>query len=64
MAFVRFMLVMVPVVLFINGFTNGDWLDASLFALSVAVGLTPEMLPMIVTTSLAKGSLAMAKEKL
>lgn len=57
------MLVMVPVVLFINGFTNGDWLDASLFALSVAVGLTPEMLPMIVTTSLAKGSLAMAKEK-
>lgn len=60
---IRFMLVMVPVVLFINGFTNGDWLDASLFALSVAVGLTPEMLPMIVTTSLAKGSLAMAKEK-
>ena len=55
---IRFMLVMVPVVLFINGFTNGDWLDASLFALSVAVGLTPEMLPMIVTTSLAKGSLA------
>ena len=39
---IRFMLVMVPVVLFINGFTNGDWLDASLFALSVAVGLTPE----------------------
>ena len=60
---IRFMLVMVPVVLFINGLTNGDWLDASLFALSVAVGLTPEMLPMIVTTSLAKGSLAMAKEK-
>ena len=60
---IRFMLVMVPVVLFLNGFTKGDWLDAMLFALSIAVGLTPEMLPMIVTTCLAKGSVAMAKEK-
>lgn len=60
---IRFMLVMVPVVLFLNGFTKGDWLDALLFALSIAVGLTPEMLPMIVTTCLAKGSVAMAKEK-
>ena len=52
---IRFMLVMVPVVLFINGFTKGDWMNAALFAISVAVGLTPEMLPMIVTTCLAKG---------
>ena len=60
---IRFMLVMVPVVLFVNGFTKGDWMDASLFALSVAVGLTPEMLPMIVTTCLAKGAVAMSREK-
>ena len=51
---IRFMLVMVPIVFFINGFTKGDWMGALLFAVSVAVGLTPEMLPMIVTTSLAK----------
>lgn len=60
---IRFMLIMVPVVLFINGFTKGDWMDASLFAVSIAVGLTPEMLPMIVTTCLAKGAVAMSKEK-
>lgn len=60
---IRFMMLMVPVVLFVNGFTKGDWLQALLFALSVAVGLTPEMLPMIVTTNLAKGAVAMAKKK-
>ncbi|HKM03503.1 MAG TPA: magnesium-translocating P-type ATPase [Lachnospiraceae bacterium] len=60
---IRFMLVMVPIVLFINGFTKGDWMSASLFAISVAVGLTPEMLPMIVTTCLAKGAVSMSKEK-
>jgi len=60
---IRFMMFMVPVVLFINGFTKGDWFQAFLFALSVAVGLTPEMLPMIVTTNLAKGAVAMAKKK-
>jgi Mg2+-importing ATPase len=60
---IRFMLVMVPVVLFINGFTKGDWLGALLFAISVAVGLTPEMLPMIVTTCLAKGAVAMSQKK-
>lgn len=43
--------------------TKGSWLNALLFAISIAVGLTPEMLPMIVTTSLAKGSVAMSKEK-
>lgn len=60
---IRFMLVMVPVVLFVNGFTKGDWIEALLFAISVAVGLTPEMLPMIVTTNLAKGAVAMSKKK-
>ncbi|MDD2981320.1 MAG: magnesium-translocating P-type ATPase [Hespellia sp.] len=60
---IRFMLVMVPVVLFINGFTKGDWLQAFLFAISIAVGLTPEMLPMIVTTCLAKGAVAMSRKK-
>ncbi|KNC07304.1 magnesium ABC transporter ATPase [Pantoea sp. RIT-PI-b] len=60
---IRFMLVMVPVVLLINGFTKGDWLDASLFALAVAVGLTPEMLPMIVSSNLAKGAIAMSRRK-
>ncbi|WP_100488426.1 magnesium-translocating P-type ATPase [Sporolactobacillus pectinivorans] len=60
---IRFMMCMVPVVLFVNGFTKGDWFEAFLFALSVAVGLTPEMLPMIVTTNLAKGAVAMAKKK-
>ena len=60
---IRFMLIMVPVVLFVNGFTKGDWTKALLFAISIAVGLTPEMLPMIVTTSLAKGATAMSKHK-
>ncbi|MDO5849033.1 MAG: magnesium-translocating P-type ATPase [Methanobrevibacter sp.] len=60
---IRFMLIMVPVVFFINGFTKGDWLQAFLFAISIAVGLTPEMLPMIVTTCLAKGAVAMSKKK-
>lgn len=60
---IRFMLIMVPIVLFVNGFTKGDWMDAVLFALSIAVGLTPEMLPMIVTTCLAKGAVSMSKEK-
>ncbi|MBP6862655.1 MAG: magnesium-translocating P-type ATPase [Neisseriaceae bacterium] len=60
---IRFMLVMVPVVLLINGLTKGDWTEVFLFALAVAVGLTPEMLPMIVSTNLAKGAMAMAKNK-
>ena len=60
---IRFMLVMVPLVFFINGITKGDWLAAFLFGISVAVGLTPEMLPMIVTTCLAKGAMSMGREK-
>ena len=60
---IRFMLIMAPVVLFINGFTKGDWVQALLFAISVDVGLTPEMLPMIVTACLAKGAVVMSREK-
>ncbi|MCD7728712.1 MAG: magnesium-translocating P-type ATPase [Clostridia bacterium] len=60
---IRFMLIMVPVVFVINGITKGDWLSAFLFGISIAVGLTPEMLPMIVTTCLAKGAVSMSKEK-
>ncbi|HEY0200625.1 MAG TPA: magnesium-translocating P-type ATPase, partial [Burkholderiaceae bacterium] len=60
---IRFALVMVPIVLLVNGFTKGDWMEAFLFALSVAVGLTPEMLPMIVTSTLAKGAVQLSKRK-
>jgi len=60
---IRFMLVMVPIVLLINGFTKGSWIQAFLFAISVAVGLTPEMLPMIVSANLAKGAVSMSKQK-
>ena len=60
---IRFMLVMVPLVFFINGITKGDWLNAFLFGISIAVGLTPEMLPMIVTTCLAKGAVSMSKSR-
>ncbi len=60
---IRFMLVMVPFVFLVNGLTKGDWFEAFLFAISVAVGLTPEMLPMIVTSNLAKGAVKMARSK-
>lgn len=60
---IRFMLVMTCAVFFIVGMTKGNWSEALLFALSIAVGLTPEMLPMIVTVNLAKGALAMAAKK-
>ncbi len=60
---IRFMAVMVPSVFVINGLTKGDWLEALMFALAVAVGLTPEMLPMIVTVNLAKGALAMSRKR-
>ena len=58
-----FILVMVPLVFVINGLTKGDWFEALLFAVAVAVGLTPEMLPMIVTVNLAKGALAMSPQE-
>jgi Mg2+-importing ATPase len=60
---IRFMLVMAPAVFLINGLTKHDWLQALLFSVAVAVGLTPEMLPMIVTVNLAKGALAMSKKR-
>lgn len=60
--FIKFMALMAPTVIVINGLTKGDWLEALLFGLSVAVGLTPEMLPMIVTTNLVKGASRMAKK--
>ena len=55
--------IMVPLVFLINGLSKGNWFEALLFAVAVAVGLTPEMLPMIVTVNLAKGAMAMAKKK-
>jgi P-type Mg2+ transporter len=60
---IRFIAVMVPTVFLINGLSKHDWVEAFLFALAVAVGLTPEMLPMIVTVNLSKGALAMARKK-
>ena len=58
-----FMMVMVPTVFFINGLMKHNWKDAFFFAMAVAVGLTPEMLPMIVSVCLSKGALAMSKKK-
>ena len=60
---IRFILVMTPIVFLINGVTKHNWLEALLFAVSVAVGLTPEMLPMVVTANLAKGAVVMARRK-
>lgn len=60
MLLIRFMALMAPTVIIINGFTKGDWTQALLFGLSVAVGLTPQMLPMIVTTNLVRGAKKMA----
>ena len=60
---IRFAAVMVPIVLLVNGLTKGNWLEAFLFALSVAVGLTPEMLPMIVTSTLARGAVRLSRQK-
>jgi P-type Mg2+ transporter len=61
--FIRFMLLLVPVVLLLNGFTKGDWASALLFALSVAVGLTPEMLPVVIAANLTRGAVSMARNK-
>ena len=60
---IQLMAVMVPLVFFINGFTKHDWKGAFFFAMAVAVGLTPEMLPMIVSVCLSKGALAMSRKK-
>jgi len=60
---IRFMLVMVPIIFITNGVTKGDWTSALLFAVTMAVGLTPEMLPMIMTSTLARGAVSMAKHQ-
>jgi Mg2+-importing ATPase len=60
---IGFMAIMVPLVFLFNGLSKGNWLEAFLFALAVAVGLTPEMLPMIVTVNLSKGAIAMSRKK-
>ncbi len=60
---IRFILVMIPIVFFMNGIFKGNWQESFLFAIAVAVGLTPEMLPMVVTANLAKGAVAMSKHK-
>ncbi len=60
---IRFMMIMVPIVVLANGLSKGNWLEASLFGLAVAVGLTPEMLPMIVSVNLSAGALAMSRKK-
>jgi len=60
---IQFMLVMVPIVFLVNGLIKGDWIEALLFSIAVAVGLTPEMLPVIVTATLAKGAISMSKHK-
>jgi P-type Mg2+ transporter len=61
--FIRFVLLLVPVVLLLNGFTKGDWAPAFLFALSVAVGLTPEMLPVVIAANLTRGAISMVRNK-
>lgn len=60
---IKFMVVMVPIILAINLFTKGDWWDSLIFAITIAVGLTPEMLPVIMTSTLAKGAVDMSKKK-
>ncbi|MGG2066110.1 magnesium-translocating P-type ATPase [Bacillus sp. S14(2024)] len=60
---IKFMLIMTPIVFFINGISKGNWNEAFFFAIAVAVGLTPEMLPMIVTANLARGAVKMSKKK-
>lgn len=61
---IRFMLVMVPIVFLVNGITKKDWIAAFLFSISIAVGLTPEMLPTLVSTNLAKGAISLSKRKI
>ncbi|EEM05968.1 Magnesium-transporting ATPase, P-type 1 [Bacillus pseudomycoides] len=60
---IKFMLIMTPIVFFINGISKGDWKEAFSFVIAMAVGLTPEMLPMIVTANLARGAVKMSKKK-
>jgi Mg2+-importing ATPase len=59
---IKFIFILAPIVFLINGFVKGDWWQALFFAIAIAVGLTPEMLPMIVTVNLSKGAMSMAKK--
>ena len=60
---IKFMVVMIPIILIVNIVTKGDWWESLLFAITIAVGLTPEMLPVIMTSTLAKGAVEMSKKK-
>ena len=60
---IKFMVVMIPIILAINLFTKSDWLESLIFAITIAVGLTPEMLPVIMTSTMAKGAIEMSKKK-
>ena len=60
---IRFMIIMLPIILAINIFTKGEWWNSIIFAITIAVGLTPEMLPVIMTTTMAKGAVEMSKKK-
>lgn len=60
---IRFMLIMVPIILIVNLFTKADWWSSLIFAITIAVGLTPEMLPVIMTSTMAKGAVDMSKKK-
>lgn len=60
---IKFMVVMVPIILIINLYTKGNWWESLIFAITIAVGLTPEMLPVIMTSTLAKGAVNMSKKK-
>ncbi|WP_194918882.1 magnesium-translocating P-type ATPase, partial [Catenulispora rubra] len=59
----RFMLVLAPLVFVVSGVASGSWHRAFLFSVAVAVGITPEMLPVVVTTTLARGAVAMARRR-
>lgn len=60
---IRFMMIMVPIIFLVNLFTKDSWIESLLFGITIAVGLTPEMLPVIMTSTLAKGAVAMSKKK-
>ena len=60
---IKFMVVMIPIILIVNIVTKGDWWESLLFTITIAVGLTPEMLPVIMTSTLAKGAVEMSKKK-
>lgn len=60
---IKFMIIMIPIIFFVNLYTKNNWLDSLMFGITIAVGLLPEMLPVIMTSSLAKGAVTMSKKK-